>query len=118
MSPFPNVDIIKSTERLNRPILNDQKKRKVKMLTETSQKESVTPEFSQQPDQVELGGLIKKFRVKHSMNQFDFAKALGVSQGLVSLIEKGKVPVSKKVSSRIEELYRQKEGVQQAEAVG
>lgn len=38
------------------------------------------------------------------MNQADFAKALGVSQGLISLIESGRTPVSKKVTERLSKL--------------
>jgi transcriptional regulator with XRE-family HTH domain len=41
------------------------------------------------------------------VNQSDFAKALGVSQGLISLIESGRTPVSKKVTERLSQLEKE-----------
>jgi transcriptional regulator with XRE-family HTH domain len=46
-------------------------------------------------------------RKSMGMNQSDFAKALGVSQGLISLIESGRTPVSKKVTERLSQLEKE-----------
>jgi transcriptional regulator with XRE-family HTH domain len=49
------------------------------------------------------------------MYQSDFAKAVGVSQGLISLIESGRTPVSKKVTQRLSQLEKEAESADQKE---
>jgi len=44
---------------------------------------------------------IKKIRIKKRLSQVKFAELIGISQPLLSLLENGKVPVSKKVKLKI-----------------
>ena len=48
---------------------------------------------------------LKELRKKHSLTQIQMAKELGVSGKTVSLIEVGKLKLSKKLSDRIHEVY-------------
>lgn len=65
---------------------------------------SKEPVVVENTEQLNPRRLFKITRSSLGMNQADFAKALGVSQGLVSLIESGRTPVSKKVTSKLSEL--------------
>lgn len=74
------------------------------MQTQLESVVSNEPVATENTDQLDPRRLFKMTRSSLGMNQADFAKALGISQGLVSLIESGRTPVSKKVTSKLSEL--------------
>lgn len=50
------------------------------------------------------GAWVKSVREKLQLTQQEFCEKVGVSQGLVSQVEKGRTPVSKKFKAKIESL--------------
>lgn len=50
------------------------------------------------------GAWVKSVREKLNLTQQEFCEKVGVSQGLVSQVEKGHTPVSKKFKAKIEAL--------------
>lgn len=50
------------------------------------------------------GAWVKSVREKQGLTQQEFCEKVGVSQGLVSQVEKGRTPVSKKLKAKIEAL--------------
>ncbi len=50
------------------------------------------------------GEWVKAVRAKLNLTQQEFCAKVGVSQGLVSQVEKGRTPVSKKFKTKIEAL--------------
>jgi DNA-binding XRE family transcriptional regulator len=68
-----------------------------------------TPAMTQSQETPDPRRQFRMVRETLGMNQSDFAKAIGVSQGLVSLIESGRTPVSKKVSSKLREIAEKQE---------
>ena len=60
----------------------------------------------EQTQTLEPKEMFRSTRTKMGMNQSEFAKMLGVSQGLVSLIEAGRTPVSKKISLKLTEMEK------------
>lgn len=50
------------------------------------------------------GFVVKAFRTNLGLNQGDFAREVGVSQQMISLIESDKLPISERLKQRI--IYR------------
>lgn len=50
------------------------------------------------------GYVVKALRTNLGLSQHDFAREVGVSQQMISLIESGKMPISERLEKRI--IYR------------
>lgn len=73
-------------------------------------KGEIIMEIMQKPEQTEVMSpkeKVQSARKSLGMNQSDFAKALGVSQGLISLIESGRAPVSSKLTAKLTQLEKE-----------
>lgn len=55
---------------------------------------------------MDIGGAIKTIRVKHKFSQYEVAKVIGVTQGYLSLIEKGEREPGFDLIGKIADMFR------------
>lgn len=90
-------------------VRGERENKKIKKLLEhTFHIEKVDPFAEINAKYTKMGALLKAVRLREGLNQKEFAKQIGVTQGDLSKMEHGKRPIGKLLIARIAEKFGSK----------